>query len=42
MSQLVLDRVVQHFGDTILASAQRGSSRVDLKVDARSGAVSQR
>ena len=29
-------------GDTILASAQRGSSRVDLKVDARSGAVSQR
>ena len=29
-------------GDTILASAQRGGSRVDLKVDARSGAVSQR
>ncbi len=29
-------------GDAILASAQRGSSRVELRVDARSGAVSQR
>lgn len=29
-------------GDTILASAQRGGSRVDLQVNARSGAVSQR
>ncbi len=29
-------------GDLILATAQRGGSRVDLKVDARSGAVSQR
>ena len=29
-------------GDVILASAQRGGSRLDLKVDARSGTVSQR
>ncbi len=29
-------------GDVILATAQRGGSRVDLKVDARSGTVSQR
>lgn len=29
-------------GDLILATAERGGSRVDLKVDARSGAVSQR
>jgi hypothetical protein len=29
-------------GDLILATAQRGGSRLDLKVDARSGAVSQR
>ena len=29
-------------GDTILASAQRAGTKVDLKVDARSGAVSQR
>jgi hypothetical protein len=29
-------------GDTILASAQRSGSRVDLQVNARSGAVSQR
>jgi hypothetical protein len=29
-------------GDAILASAQRGGSRVDLRVNARSGAVSQR
>lgn len=29
-------------GDTILASAQRSGTRVELKVDARSGAVSQR
>ena len=29
-------------GDVILATAQRGSSRVDLQVDARSGTVSQR
>ena len=29
-------------GDVILATAQRAGSRVDLKVDARSGTVSQR
>ena len=29
-------------GDAILVTAQRGSSRVDVRVDARSGAVSQR
>ena len=29
-------------GDAILATAQRGSTRVDVRVDARSGAVSQR
>jgi hypothetical protein len=29
-------------GDLILATAERGGSRVDLKVDARSGTVSQR
>jgi hypothetical protein len=29
-------------GDVILATAQRAGTRVDLKVDARSGAVSQR
>ena len=29
-------------GDTVLASAQRSGSRVDLQVNARSGAVSQR
>lgn len=29
-------------GDVILATAQRSGSRVDLRVDARSGAVSQR
>ncbi len=29
-------------GDVILATAERGGSRVDLKVDARSGTVSQR
>lgn len=29
-------------GDIVLATAQRGGSRVDLKVDARSGTVTQR
>jgi len=29
-------------GDIILATAQRGGSKIDLQVDARSGAVSQR
>ena len=29
-------------GDAILVTAQRGSSKVDVRVDARSGAVSQR
>jgi hypothetical protein len=29
-------------GDIIVASAQRGGARMDVKVDARSGAVSQR
>ena len=29
-------------GDAILATAQRGSTRMDVRVDARSGAVSQR
>ena len=35
-------RRVGRDGDIILATAEQGGSRVDLKVDARSGAVSQR
>ena len=35
-------REAKREGDVILASAERGGHRMDLKVDARSGAVSQR
>ena len=35
-------REARREGDIIVASAQRGGSRVDVKVDARSGTVSQR